>query len=92
MSAWYIFSSLGFYPVAPGSDQYALGSPALVSATINLENGRKLVIKTVNQAEENVYVEKVTLNGNVIGNNFIVHNDIASGGELVFHMAGTPVK
>jgi len=90
MSAWYIFSSLGFYPVSPGSDLYALGSPSLVSATVNLENGKRLVVNTVNQSAENIYVEKVLLNGTELKNGFISHGDIAGGGELVFYMANTP--
>lgn len=87
MSAWYIFSALGFYPVIPGSDQYALGSPAVVAATINLENGKRLVIKTVNQSPENVYVDRVTMNGNELEGGFISHRDIASGGEIVFYLS-----
>jgi predicted alpha-1,2-mannosidase len=87
MSAWYIFSSLGFYPVAPGSEMYALGSPMVVSATINFENRKVLKISTVNQSAENVYVEKVTLNGVQVDSNFISHRDITGGGELMFFMS-----
>src|SRR5690606_1835661 len=63
MSAWYIFSTLGFYPVAPGSPQYALGSPAMRNAKIQLENGKIFEVVVENQSEENVYVDKVILNG-----------------------------
>ena len=90
MSAWYIFSSLGFYPVTPGSTDYALGSPLVVSAKINLENGNTINISTVNQSSENIYVSKVELNGVVIDTRFINHLDLVNNGELVFYMSNTP--
>ncbi len=86
MSAWYIFSVLGFYPVAPGSAYYDIGSPLVVSAKIHLENGNVFRIQTVNQADENVYVRKVTLNGKEITDYRLSHFDIVKGGELVFYM------
>ena len=92
MSAWYIFSSLGFYPVTPGSNQYALGSPLVKEAILNLENGKQLKIKTINQSEENVYVSKVTIDGKEIDRNYILHGELMNGGELVFEMSKTPVK
>ena len=92
MSAWYIFSALGFYPVCPGSDRYALGSPAVVAATIRLADGKTLKISTVNQGAENVYVQKVMLNGVELQRNYLLHSDIASGGEIVFHMGDQPNK
>ena len=87
MSAWYIFSSLGFYPVAPGSDEYWLGSPAVNDAKISIGNGKEFVIKAINQSEKNVFVNKVLLNGKEVRNNRITHADLISGGELVFHMS-----
>ena len=90
MSAWYIFSSLGFYPVCPGSDQYAIGSPLVKKATLHLENGKQLNINTVNQAKENVYVQKVVVNGKDIDRNYLLNSEIINGGEIVFHMANTP--
>lgn len=92
MSAWYIFSSLGFYPVAPGSTEYALGSPAVNKAKINLENGNSFTIIAENQAAENVFVSKVELNGEVLKEPFINHNDIIGGGELKFYMTNKPNK
>ncbi len=86
MSAWYIFSVLGFYPIAPGSEFYSIGSPLVVSANLNLENGKVFKIKTINQSPENVFVQKVTLNGIEINNFRINHFDIMKGGELVFYM------
>ncbi|HEU0226734.1 MAG TPA: GH92 family glycosyl hydrolase [Arachidicoccus soli] len=86
MSAWYIFSALGFYPVAPGSDQYALGSPLVKKADLKLENGKHLIIETKNQSEQNVYVSKVELNGRLLAQPFIKQSDITNGGKLVFWM------
>jgi putative alpha-1,2-mannosidase len=87
MSAWYIFTALGFYPVAPGSDQYALGSPALGAATITLENGHVFAIRAINQSPKNVYVSKITLNGQPVNRHYITHEEIMNGGELVFYMS-----
>ncbi len=90
MSAWYIFSALGFYPVCPGTDQYAFGSPLVEEATIHLENGKSFTIKTVDQSEENVYIEKVELNGNLLDRVYIHHDEIMNGGELTFYMSEKP--
>ena len=86
MSAWYIFSALGFYPVCPGSEDYALGSPLVKSAEIQLNRGRMLEIVTENQSPENVFVKAVYFNGREIVNRSISHRDIARGGELKFVM------
>ncbi|QNE40021.1 glycoside hydrolase family 92 protein [Hymenobacter sp. NBH84] len=90
MSAWYIFSSLGFYPVAPGSPDYALGSPAVHGATINLENGKTFRIKVKNQSDKNVYVKEARLNDQKLTRPFLAYADVVKGGELVFTMAGKP--
>jgi predicted alpha-1,2-mannosidase len=92
MSAWYIFSSLGFYPVAPGSDEYSLGSPAVKSAVLSLENGKTFTVDAVNQSDKNVYVQKVLLNGTAITNHTIKHSDITNGGKLTFYMSSKPSK
>jgi predicted alpha-1,2-mannosidase len=86
MSAWYIFSSLGFYPVAPGSDQYSTGSPAVNGAVINLDNGKTFTINVKNQGPKNVYVQKMVLNGKTLDQLFISHADILNGGEITFYM------
>lgn len=86
MSAWYIFSALGFYPVCPGSDEYAIGSPLVKSAVVELENGKTLMIVARNQREENVFVNKVTFNGKEITNFKLTHTELVNGGELIFHM------
>lgn len=90
MSAWYILSSLGFYPVTPGSSDYALGSPLVKEATIQLDNDKVLTIKAINQSPTNVYVHKVTINGKELTNNTISHHDIANGGELIYEMSDKP--
>ncbi|MBG8555597.1 GH92 family glycosyl hydrolase [Hymenobacter guriensis] len=90
MSAWYIFSALGFYPVAPGSPEYALGSPAVHGATINLENGNTFRITVKNQSDKNVYVKEARLNGQKLTRPFLQYADVVKGGELVFVMAGKP--
>ena len=92
MSAWYIFSSLGFYPVTPGSDRYALGSPNVKNAILNLENGNRLEIKTINQSMKNVYIKSLKINGETIDRNYILHSEIMNGGEFVFEMSATPTK
>jgi predicted alpha-1,2-mannosidase len=84
MSAWYVFSALGFYPVCPGSSEYALGSPLVRSATIHLENGNTLDIRVENQSEENVHVREVLFNGARINENSIDHQMLTGGGTLTF--------
>lgn len=92
MSAWYIFSALGFYPVCPGSPTYAIGSPMVKQATVNLENGKKILIKTVNQGLNNVYVEKLTINGEEVKRNYLQHDDFSRGGTLTFYLSDQPNK
>jgi predicted alpha-1,2-mannosidase len=92
MSAWYLFSSLGFYPVAPGSVDYALGSPAVKEATIHLENGNTFEVIAKNQSVKNVYVKKVELNGKELNVPFIQHENIMNGGKLIFYMSSKPNK
>jgi predicted alpha-1,2-mannosidase len=92
MSAWYIFSSLGFYPVAPASNWYAIGSPSVDRAVINLENGQIFNIITENQSPDNVYVQKVTLNGKAITDLKLEYSAIMEGGTLIFNMGKQPRK
>lgn len=92
MSAWYILSSLGFYPVAPGSEDYAIGSPAVDHAILNLENGKTFEIEAINQSPKNVYVEKVLLNGKEIKDFTLKHSEIMNGGKLTFYMSSKPKK
>lgn len=90
MSAWYIFSALGFYPVAPGSNEYQISSPAINSAVLNLENGRTFQIRTVGQGDKNVYVQKIELNGQPYNKLSITHQQIMAGGKITFYMGDQP--
>ena len=92
MSAWYIFSSLGFYPVTPGSPDYATGSPSVNKAVIHLENGKILTIKANNQSKDNVYVKNILVNERPIGGTLLSHSDIVNGGEIVFEMTDQPYE
>ena len=92
MSAWYIFSALGFYPVTPGSNEYVIGSPSVNKATINLENGNTFKIISENLSKDNIYINEIKLNGKKINKSFITHKEIMNGGELKFIMSDKPNK
>jgi predicted alpha-1,2-mannosidase len=92
MSAWYLFSALGFYPVAPGSGRYELGSPAVKTAVLHLENGRSFSIEVRDQSDKNVYVKNVTLNGQTLKRKYITYSEIIAGGRIVFEMDDRPNK
>lgn len=92
MSAWYIFSALGFYPVAPGSSEYAIGSPSINNALLKLENGNTFTIEVKNQNSKNIYIQKMLLNGKPFSEYFLNHNDIMNGGNLIFIMGSSPKK
>jgi predicted alpha-1,2-mannosidase len=86
MSAWYMFSAMGFYPVDPVSCNYILGAPQMPKIVWNLENGKTFTMIAENLSEENKYVESITLNGQPYTKNYITHQDIMNGGTLVFKM------
>lgn len=90
MSAWYILSALGFYQVAPGDPTYTLSRPLFDKATIHLENGKKLIIRTENNTKENMYIDSFSVNGKTFDTPFFKHTDIANGGELIFKMSNQP--
>ena len=92
MSAWFAFTALGFYPVAPGSNEYVIGRPFLDKATMNLPNGKRFTVRAENLSATNGYVGRVTLNGKPLARTFLRHEDITAGGELVFTMQATPNK
>ncbi len=92
MSAWYVMSALGFYPVTPGHPSYVLGSPLFRKTTISLSNGNKLEIEAIDNSPQNIYVEKVELNGNRYEKNWISHDDIMKGGKLTFYMDNKPER
>ena len=82
-SAWYVFSALGFYPVCPGSGQYALGTPLFREATVHLENGNELKI-TAEGTDCGPYVRELKMNGSIWGHNYLNFNDLIKGAELNF--------
>jgi predicted alpha-1,2-mannosidase len=92
MSAWYIFSAMGFYPVCPGSDKYMFGAPYLPYMKVRLGNGKTLEIKAPNISDENRYVSKITLNGKEITNRYITHEELMQGGVLEFEMTESKSK
>ncbi|MEA1885678.1 MAG: GH92 family glycosyl hydrolase [Bacteroidota bacterium] len=87
MSAWYVFSAMGLYPFNPADGAYVLGSPILDEATISLPENKEFIIRVENNSPENVYVSNVSLNGKVLDRNYIRHDEIMSGGLLVFQMS-----
>lgn len=89
LSSWYVFSALGFYPIA-GTDRYWIGSPCVDSATLTLPNGRTLRMEAHNQSAGNVYVAAVSLNGTVLNEPFLTHAQLLTGGTLTFTMTDTP--
>lgn len=91
-SAWYVFSSLGFYPVTPGVNQYVIGSPLFKKATIELQNGKTFVVSAENNSKDNVFVEDASLNGTPWNNSYLEFETIQNGGELDFKMSDAPNK
>jgi predicted alpha-1,2-mannosidase len=91
-SAWYVFSALGFYPVTPGTDQYVIGSPLFRKATLNFENGKKLVIDATGNSKENIYAGDIRLNKKELKRNYIRHSELQAGGRLHFKMQSVPDK
>ena len=90
MSAWYVFSSLGFYPVFPASTNYVIGSPLFDRATIKLNNGKTFSVETVNNSDKNKYIQKIVLNGREFTDSFICHEDIMNGGLMKITMGSKP--
>jgi len=90
MSAWYVFSALGFYPVLPGKPVYALGTPLFDHAVVHLENGRKLTVDAVRREPGDFYVQSATWNGRAIRTSWIEHSAIAGGGVLQFVLGPRP--
>ena len=84
MSAWLIFTSLGFYPVAPGSNQYVLGRPFVDRAVLHFPNGKVLTIESVNMSDEHSFLKDVQLNGKALDRSYLMHDELMQGGELRF--------
>ncbi len=89
MSAWYIFSALGFYPVDMGSGQYVIGSPLFTKATVHLEGG-DLVINAPNNSKDNIYIQSMELNGESYDKLYLNHSDLVNGATIDFVMGSTP--
>ena len=92
MSAWYIFSAMGFYPVCPASGQYVIGAPYLPEIKLNLQNGNVLTILAPEVSDENCYIQSILLNGNEIHECYLTYNQIMAGGKLEFKMGSKPNK
>ena len=90
MSAWLVFTALGFYPVAPGSNEYVIGRPFVEKAVLHLPNGQTFTVRSVNLTPEHPYIGSVSLNGQPLTHNYLRHEEITAGGELVFTMQATP--
>ncbi len=90
ISAWYIMSAMGFYPVLPGEPSYVIGSPLFEKVIINLENGKKFVVRANNVSETNKYIQSAKLNGRSYTKSWFAHQEIVKGGELSFQMGENP--
>jgi len=90
MSAWYVMSAMGFYPVNPCGGIYLIGSPLLPSVTLHLENGKQFEIKACGLSKKNIYIQSLSLNGQPLKNVWIPHSAIVSGGVLEFEMGPEP--
>lgn len=90
MSAWYIFNTMGFYPTAPSSNIYNLGSPGLAAVDMQMSNGKHIRVTTKNWSKKNVYVKEVYLNGKKYDKSYITYDDLKEGMDLHFVMSGRP--
>jgi len=92
MSAWYIFSAMGFYPVNPVDGRYVFGTPQFAKVAINVQNSKTFTIKATNLSPQNIYIEKVNLNGKEYDKGYITHQELMAGGNLEFIMSDKPGK
>jgi putative alpha-1,2-mannosidase len=90
MSAWFVLSALGIYPVCPGTVDYLLGSPLFDSATIHLANGRNFTIACKENGPQKYYIDGASLNGRPFEKIYLTHEQILQGGELALEMASLP--
>ncbi len=91
-SAWYVFSAMGFYPVTPASDQYVLGAPLFKKVTLNLENGKKVIINAPDNSAENKYISTLQYNGQLYDKNWLSHSSLIRGAVINIEMTGKPNK
>lgn len=92
MSAWYLFTCMGFYPVCPASGYYVIGAPQVPKVAMNLSNGKTFTVTAKDLSAENLYVQSVELNGKPIEQPFLANKDVKNGGSLVFTMGPKPSK
>jgi putative alpha-1,2-mannosidase len=92
MSAWFLFSSLGFYPLDPVSGEYVIGAPQVPEATIPLANGKRFSMKAENLSVNNLYVDRIELNGEAYDKKTISYKDIMNGADLVFYMTDNDIE
>ncbi len=90
MSAWYIMSAMGFYPVTPGMPVYTIGSPVFDKVTVHLENGKDFIVEAKSNSAKNIYIQSATLNGKPYTKSWFSHDEIVNGGRLVFEMGDKP--
>jgi predicted alpha-1,2-mannosidase len=90
MSSWYVFSSLGFYPLNPANGNYVFGSPLFNEANIKLAGGKSIRMVAHNNSDKNIYIQRITLNGKSYTKSYITHADLLKGGLLVFEMGNKP--
>jgi predicted alpha-1,2-mannosidase len=91
-SAWYVFSAMGFYPVCPASDQYVLGAPLFKKMTLNLDNGKKVIINAPANSNNNIYIKTMTVNGKPYDLNWLSHDMMVKGADINFDMSAQPNK
>lgn len=92
MSSWFVFSAIGLYPLCPGKAVYDIGSPLFAKVTLHLTDGKKFIIRSVNNSDENIYVQSASLNGQELDRSQITHSELMEGREMVFMMGPRPQK
>ena len=92
LSSWYVLSAMGFYPVTPGSPNYAIGSPLFGNVTITLANGKTFIVEARNNSQENIFIQSATLNGKPMLKTWLSHHEITAGGNVTFEMGPLPNK
>jgi putative alpha-1,2-mannosidase len=90
MSAWYVFTAMGFYPLNPVSGEYMIGSPLFTKVTLTLQEGRRFVVAAPRNSADNLYIQSARLNGKPLEAPLITHQQIGAGGVLEFDMGPTP--
>ncbi len=89
-SAWYVFSSMGFYPVCPGTDQYVVGTPYFKSMKLHLENGNTVTLDAPDNSADNRYIGAMSVNGSVYDKNYVTHGDLMDGARITYKMVSEP--